>query len=47
MKASELISDCFTWVVTISNELKRNDEELEDLKKQEIENNFSDRSQSK
>ena len=32
MKASELISDYFTRVVTVSNELKRNGEELKEVR---------------
>ena len=32
MKASESISDYFTQVVTVSNELKRNGEELKEVK---------------
>ena len=32
MKASESISDYFTRVVTVSNELKRNGEELKEVK---------------
>ena len=32
MKASELIFDYFTRVVTVSNELKRNDEELKEVR---------------
>ena len=32
MKESESISDYFTWVVTVSNELKRNVEELKHVR---------------
>ena len=32
MKASELIFDYFTQVATVSNELKRNGEELKDVR---------------
>ena len=32
MKASELIFDYFTRVVTVSNELKRNGDELKEVK---------------
>ena len=32
MKASKSISDYFTWVLTVSNQLKRNGEKLENTR---------------